>query len=161
MLFRLHSAAKYVQFYNLFFLMSPWKILQWRWNSVRLFTFLYERVKVRRKQLTNYTIFRVPKSALDQNNFLYIFLFQKCPSLEHLAPLWWEIVICAYRLFSTKLNAQELKFEAFFDIIRIFGTVWPSKVNQLCRFCTFSYFENGHLWSPLAPLCGEIDVCAH
>ncbi len=55
MLFCFHSAAKCVRFYSLYFLFfhvsQCKKILTSTWNSLWLFTFLYGRVKVRRKQL--------------------------------------------------------------------------------------------------------------
>ncbi len=43
--------------------------------------------------------------------------------LEPLAPLLWEIKICAHWVFYRKFNSQELLFEAFFDIISNFGSI--------------------------------------
>ncbi len=42
-----------------------------------------------------------------------------------LTPLQGEIDICAQRLFCTKLNSEQLLFEAFLDMMRIFGSVEP------------------------------------
>ncbi len=51
--------------------------------------------------------------------------FEKGHLWSILAPLWWEIDICAHWLFRTKLSAQVLLFEAFFDIMHIFSTIQP------------------------------------
>ncbi len=46
-------------------------------------------------------------------------------SLEALTPLVGEIDICARGLFGMKFNSKQFSFEAFFDIMRIFGSVEP------------------------------------
>ncbi len=43
--------------------------------------------------------------------------------------------------------------------MRIFGCIEP-KVNLIFHFCTLYNFKYTDLWSPLAPLMGEIDTCA-
>ncbi len=42
-----------------------------------------------------------------------------------LAPLQGEIGMCIHWLFCMKLNAKQLLFKVFFDIMRIFGSVQP------------------------------------
>ncbi len=42
-----------------------------------------------------------------------------------LAPLCREIDICARGLFSMKFNFEQVLFEPFFDVMRIFGSVQP------------------------------------
>ncbi len=70
MLFCLCSAAKCVQFYGLFFLVSQRKILTSEWNSMRFFTFWYRRIKVRRKQLTSYIMFTLKMNYCQHLSFI-------------------------------------------------------------------------------------------
>ncbi len=42
-----------------------------------------------------------------------------------LAPLQGETDKCVYGLFCTKFNSEQLLFEAFFDVMRIFGSFEP------------------------------------
>ncbi len=70
----------------------------------------------------------------------------------------WETDICPCGLFCTKFYAKKLLFEAFFGIMRIFGSVQPKSE---CNFL-FIYnliFQLYHLSSPVAPLWGGIDIC--
>ncbi len=55
--------------------------------------------------------------------FLHFIRFQTYWSLETLAPLVGEIDICAPRLLCMKFNSEQLLFDAFFDIMRIFGNI--------------------------------------
>ncbi len=66
---------------------------------------------------------RVEPSNESTISFQYIIIFQKLQSLEPLAPLPGEIEICVHWVFLRKLNSQQLLFEAFFDIISIFGSI--------------------------------------
>ncbi len=59
-----------------------------------------------------------------------------------------------------KFNPEQLLFEAFFDILCIFSTSLSPKLNLVSHFCTLKDFKHTDLWSPLAPLMGEIDLCA-
>ncbi len=73
---------------------------------------------------------------------------------------WGEVDICACWVFCKKFNAHYLLFEAFFDIMRIFGCVPPESESTF----PFQYniiFENINLSSHVAPLLREIDMGAH
>ncbi len=61
-----------------------------------------------------------------------------------------EIGISAQGLFGTKFNSEQLLFEAFFDAMRIFRSVFPAK----------QYFEHANLSRCLVPPEGEIDISA-
>ncbi len=58
------------------------------------------------------------------------------------------------------LNAQQLLFEPFSDIIGNFGCVEP-KLNLLSHFTTIYYLKHIKSSSPLDPLLVEIDKCTH
>ncbi len=50
------------------------------------------------------------------------FKILKCTEMKKpVAPLLGEIDICAHHLFCTKFNSEQLLFEAFFDVMRIYG----------------------------------------
>ncbi len=70
-----------------------------------------------------------------------------------LGPLLREIDMCAYGVFCRKFNSQQFLFEAFFDIFDIFGSVQP-KANLPSPFLCIITFQNGNLWSLLAPVQG-------
>ncbi len=55
----------------------------------------------------------------------YIVIFRTSQHLELLAPLLGDIDICAHRVFHRKFNTQQLLFEAFLGIKRIFCNVQP------------------------------------
>ncbi len=55
--------------------------------------------------------------------FLYIIRFQMYSSLEPSSSTLGEI--CIRRLFCTKFNSDQLLFEAFSDVMRIFGSIEP------------------------------------
>ncbi len=55
--------------------------------------------------------------------FCALLFFKDENLLSLLAPLWGKIDICVRELFCTKLNFEQLLFKAFFDAIRIFGSV--------------------------------------
>ncbi len=61
-------------------------------------------------------------------------------------------------LFYPKFDAEKLLFQAFFGILRIFGSVQP-KSECIFLFLYNLIFKPDHLSSPLAPLWGEIDIC--
>ncbi len=42
----------------------------------------------------------------------------------------------------------------------VFLAASSPKLNLLPRFCTLLFFKDGNLSSPLAPLWGELDICA-
>ncbi len=82
--------------------------------------------------------------------FLYNLIFKPYPS-SPLPPLWGEIDIRPRRLPCLKFDAEKLLFEAFFGILRIFGSVQPKGE------CTFVFlynliFKPYHLSATLAPL---------
>ncbi len=54
-----------------------------------------------------------------------ILYFNHIDLSSSLAPLGREIDICAHRLFSMKFNCEQLLFEVFLDVMRIFGIVEP------------------------------------
>ncbi len=60
-----------------------------------------------------------------KDQLLYIIRFQTYWSLESLAPLMGEIDIWARWLFCVKFNSEQHLFEAFFDVMCIFGSVEP------------------------------------
>ncbi len=76
-----------------------------------------------------------------------------------LAPLLGTIDMCAHWLYCTKFNAQQLLFEAFFNITDSFGSV-EHELNLLSHFSAIEYLKHINFWSPLAPLLGTIDMCA-
>ncbi len=41
------------------------------------------------------------------------------------APLLGDTDICAHQLFCMKFNSEQLLFEAFFDLMHIFGNIEP------------------------------------
>ncbi len=60
--------------------------------------------------------------------FQYNIIFQPYQSFKHLSSTrgWgWGIDICARILFCTKFNSEQLLFEAFFHVGRIFGGIEP------------------------------------
>ncbi len=61
-------------------------------------------------------------------------IFDIYQSLEPLAPLWREILMCAHLLFCREFNSQQLLVEALFDIMCIFGCA-DRKVNLLSCVC--------------------------
>ncbi len=67
--------------------------------------------------------------------------------------------LCAHGLFYMKFSSQQPLSEAFFHGMRIFGGV-GLKHNVSCCLST-PYFHHITLSSTLAPLKGEIDICAH
>ncbi len=71
------------------------------------------------------------------------------------------IDVCAHRIFCADFTARQILFEVLFlDITHIFGNVALSpKVNLLSHFWTSKNLKDNNLWSSLAPLLGEIDVC--
>ncbi len=64
--------------------------------------------------------------------------------------------MCVQCVFCRKSNSQQLLFEAFFDIVGIFGHVEPKSEStfpfQYIIFQTYQSLES------LAPLLGEIDI---
>ncbi len=75
-----------------------------------------------------------------------------------LAPLLGEIWICVRRVFCKKFNSKQF-FKVFCNIIVLFAAFHP-KVNLLTHSDTL-YLKNGNLWSPLAPLLREMEICFH
>ncbi len=59
------------------------------------------------------------------SHFGSLWYFKDANLWSPLASLLWEIDICAPELFFTKLISEQLLFEAFFDIMPIFGKVEP------------------------------------
>ncbi len=59
-----------------------------------------------------------------------------------------KIHICTYWLFYTKFNAQQLLYEAFFDIMRIFGSNQSESESFLFQYMIIFQLSN------LAPLLG-------
>ncbi len=70
------------------------------------------------------------------SHFSTLFYFKDGNFWSSLAPLLEEIDICAHWLFCLQFNDQQLLFEAFLDIMRIFLAVLSPKVNLLSHFCT-------------------------
>ncbi len=66
--------------------------------------------------------------------FKFTIIFQRWQSLEPLVSLLWKIDICVHWVFCTKLNSEQILFEAFLDIMRIFGSIrlayWKSFLFQ-------------------------------
>ncbi len=60
--------------------------------------------------------------------------------------------------FCTKFNVQELLFEAFFDIMRIFNNVQLESESTFPPLCNI-IFETYQFLSPIATLPGKIDMC--
>ncbi len=78
--------------------------------------------------------------------FFYIVIFQRWASFEAVAPLFWEINICAGWLFCSKFNMEKHLFEPFFDAMRIFGSVEPQSESTfpffyITIFQRWVYFE--------------------
>ncbi len=69
-----------------------------------------------------------------------------------------DIDICIRGLFCTKFNSKRLLFEAFFDVMRIFGSIEPQ--SDSFPFCILKDFKHIDLLSPLAPLVGQIIIYA-
>ncbi len=93
--------------------------------------------------------------------FLYNLIFPPYHLSRPLASLRWEIDICPCRLFCPKLNAKKLLFEAFFGILRIFGSIQPkSECNFLFLYNLIFQLNTGdnHVLSPVVIKNG---VCPH
>ncbi len=56
-------------------------------------------------------------------HFCTIYDFKNTDLWRPLAPFVWEMGISARELFCLKFNSKQLLFEAFFDIMRILGSV--------------------------------------
>ncbi len=55
-----------------------------------------------------------------------------------------------------KFNFEQLSFEAFLDVMRMFGR--SPKLNVICSFSTILYFNHINLSRVIAPLWVEIDT---
>ncbi len=79
-----------------------------------------------------------------------------------LAPLMWEIHLCAQQLFCTKFISEQHLFETIFDILRIFGITEPQSESNFPFLYIIKFWTLVLIFlSPLALLMGEIDLCAH
>ncbi len=81
--------------------------------------------------------------------------------MSPLAPLRGEIDKRAQSLFCMKFNFKQLLSEAFFDAMRIFGSVEPQTVSTF-PFLYIIIFQRGESFDlPSYTLRrGEIDICA-
>ncbi len=68
--------------------------------------------------------------------------------------------MCAHCLFCMEFNAQQLLFEPFLDIMRIFGSVEPSSESTFPLFFII-IFQTHQSLEPLAALWREVDICAY
>ncbi len=68
--------------------------------------------------------------------FLYNFIFKPYNLSRPVAPLSGEIDICLRGLFCPKFNAKKVLFEAFIEILRIFGSIQPESE------CIFPFLYN-------------------
>ncbi len=75
-----------------------------------------------------------------------------------LVPLRGKIDICAHRLFIRNSMPNNFYLKLFF-MGCVFLAALSSKQNVFCCFSTL-YFNHINLSSPMAPLRGEIDICA-
>ncbi len=74
--------------------------------------------------------------------------------------LVWEIDICARGLFCTKFNSEQLLFEAFFDVMCIFGSVAPQGESNFPFLYIIRFKTYGSL-KPPTPIVREIDMCTY
>ncbi len=78
---------------------------------------------------------------------------------SHLAPLWGEIDICAYWLFCTNFNGQQLLFEAFLNIMHIFGRI-QLQSEATSSFLNITIFQKMRIFgAPSSTLGGDIHMC--